>query len=79
MDHYIQMGNQIINLELVTNVYFVPKTPDVNRSVLTLFFWNSAAGTNLYDAEAEQLWYFLSHAAINVTPAQTTEDEAIAP
>lgn len=79
MDHYIQIGNQIINLELLTNVHFVPKVSDLNRSLLVLYFGNSEGGTQIYDIEAEQLWRFLSRSALNITPVQTAEDEAIAP
>ena len=79
MDHYIQIGNQIFNLGLLTNVFFVPKNPDLKRSLLVLYFANSEAGTQLNGDEAEQLWRFLSRSALNITPVQTSEEEEIAP
>lgn len=77
MDHYIQIGNLIINLGLLTNVFYVPKNPELKTSLLVLYFANSEAGTQLNGAEAEQLWHFLRRSALNLTPVQTAEEEAI--
>lgn len=74
----IQIGNQTTNLELLTNAHFLPKNSEVNRSVLLLYFANSASGIQLYNDEAERFWAYLHSSSFDITPVRPATEEVIA-
>lgn len=78
MPKYVRVGNRILNLELVVSAQFVPPNSDINKGVLTLHFLNPDAMLVLFSDEADRVWHLLNSGALNITPRQTSNSEAIA-
>lgn len=66
MPKFAQVGNRIINLELITNAVYVPPQTDESKSYLIVFFARSDGSEIFREAEADQLWRVLKDASFRV-------------
>lgn len=65
MSKFIRVGNQVINLELITNAY---KDIEDGQTVVSLFFNGpDRASIVLYSDEAEQFWDSLVKSNLELT------------
>lgn len=64
MAQFIQIGNRIINLELLTNVIYVPAQTNESRPFLVAYFANSAIAEQFSGSEADQLWNCLKDTSL---------------
>jgi hypothetical protein len=66
MPRFAQVGNRIINLELITNAMYVPSETEESRSFLFIFFANANAAEQFTEEQADQLWRVLKDASFRV-------------
>lgn len=66
MPRFAQVGNRIINLELITNVMYVPPQTEESRSFLFVFFANANAAEQFTEEQADQLWTVLKESSFRV-------------
>ncbi|HCF26954.1 MAG TPA: hypothetical protein DEV81_07035 [Cyanobacteria bacterium UBA11049] len=65
MPRFAQVGNRIINLELITSVIYTPEIDD-NKSLLVVRFTNPNTLEEFTQEQADQLWRVLKDASIKV-------------
>lgn len=66
MPRFAQVGNRIINLELISNAMYVAPETDESRSFLFVFFANANTAEQFTEEQADQLWRVLKDASFRV-------------
>lgn len=79
MSKFIRIGNRIINVQLITDAIFDPKSPENdNQPKLDVYLSDDRGSAEFDSLEAKQLWRYLNDMSLNITPLDI-QDEAIAP
>ena len=66
MPKFVQIGNQIINLNLITNATYVASQTNESKSFLFVFFANSNTAEQFTESQADQLWELLKDVSFRI-------------